>query len=98
MKMIHALTAEAELPSQGKRHHFDAPLADEMPPRSKLYCLAPLGSRTAEVESLTSYIIRLAWAYRVNPRLLVAQEILPELSNEHYVQAVPSRLGSFSRT
>ena len=98
MKMIHALTAETELPPQGKRRHFGTPLADEMPPRSKLYSLAPLASGTAEVESLTSYIIRLAWAYRVNPRLLVAQEILPELSKAHYVQAVPSRLGSFSRT
>lgn len=98
MKMTHALTAETALTPQGKRRRFGSPQAEEMPPRSKLYCLAPQGSGTAEVESLTSYIIRLAWAYRVNPRLLVAQEILPQLSKEHYVQAVPSRLGSFSRT
>jgi hypothetical protein len=91
MKITHALTAETELPLR-------TTLADEMPPRSKLYCLAPLASGTAEVESLTSYIIRLARVYRVNPRLLVAEVIVPELSKEHYVQAVPSRLGSFSRT
>jgi hypothetical protein len=28
----------------------------EMPPRSELYCLAPLGMGTVEIESLTSYI------------------------------------------
>ena len=84
--------------SQRRRRHVIAFPVVEMPPRSKLYCLAPLGMGTVEVESLTSYIIRLAWTYRVNPRLLVAQEILPELSKEHYIQAAPSRLGSFSRT
>ena len=68
----------------------------EMPPRSKLYCLAPLGMGTVEIESLTSYIQRLAWAYRVNPRVLVAEVILPHLSDRYY--ADPSQLGSFSRT
>ena len=56
----------------------------EMPPRSKLYCLAPLGMGTVETESLTSYIQRLAWAYRVNPRVLVAEVILPHLGHTYY--------------
>src|SRR5438876_11552341 len=68
----------------------------EMPPRSKLYCLAPLGMGTVEIESLTSYIQRLAWAYRVNPRAVVAEVIRPHLSTTYYVE--PGRLGSFSRT
>jgi hypothetical protein len=68
----------------------------EMPPRSTLYCLAPLGMGTVEIESLTSYIQRLAWAYRVNPRVLVAEVILPHLRDRYY--ADPSHLGSFSRT
>jgi hypothetical protein len=98
MKMTNALTADIVLTPQGKRHRFGSPPAIELPPRSNLYCLAPLGMGTAEVESLTSYVNRLAWAYRVNPRVLVAREILPHLSEKHYVQAVPGRLGSFSPT
>src|SRR5712692_7788296 len=68
----------------------------EMPPRSKLYCLAPLGMGTVEIERLTSYIQRLAWAYRVNPRVLVAEVILPHLSNTYYSDL--AHLGSFSPT
>jgi hypothetical protein len=68
----------------------------EMPPRSELYCLAPLGVGTIEIESLTSYIQRMAWAYRVNPRVLIAEVILPHLGDRHY--ADPGHLGSFSRT
>ena len=39
---------------------------------------------TVETESLTSYIQRLAWAYRVNPRVLVAEVILPHLGHTYY--------------
>jgi hypothetical protein len=70
----------------------------EMPPRSQLYHLPPIGVGTALVESLSSYINRLAWAYRVNARTLVAYEVLPHLSGSHYVQAGPLRLGGFGRT
>lgn len=68
----------------------------EMPPRSQLYCMAPLGVGTVEVESLTSYIQRLAWAYRVNPRVLVAEVIFPHLNDRYYADS--NHLGSFSRT
>ncbi len=51
----------------------------DIPPRSRLYPLAPLGAGSPFIESLTSYINRLAWTYRINPRLLVAQEIIPNL-------------------
>ncbi len=68
----------------------------EMPPRSELYCLPPLEVETVEVESLTSYIQRMAWAYRVNPRVLVAEVILPHLGHSYYTDL--PHLGSFSRT
>jgi TniQ len=95
---IDPLTTDTTPMRQGRRPHVMTEEVIEMPSRSKLYCLAPLGMGTIEMESLTSYIQRLARAYRVNPRVLVAQEILPHLSKEHYVQSVPGRLGSFSRT
>lgn len=98
MIVMNTLTADTTPMRQGGQHHLITSSVIEMPSRSRLYSLAPLGMGTSEVESLTSYINRLAWAYRVNPRVLVAQEILPHLSKEHYVQSVPGRLGSFSRT
>src|SRR5260370_16511992 len=68
-----------------------------MPSRSRLYCLAPIGRGTSSVESLTSYIHRLAWAYRVTPRTLVSLEIIPHLREPHQLRASPLRLGSFGR-
>lgn len=70
----------------------------EMPPRSQLYNLPPVGVGTALVECLSSYINRLAWTYRINARTLVAYEVLPHLRGSHYVQAGPLRLGGFGRT
>jgi hypothetical protein len=48
-----------------------------IPPRSRLYHLEPIGIGTPYVESLTSYINRLAHAHCVHPRKLVAQEVQP---------------------
>ena len=70
----------------------------EMPPRSKLYCLAPLGMGTVEVECLTSYIQRLAWAYRVSSWVLVVQEVLPLYNGPYDLGSSPQRLGGFGRT
>src|SRR5713226_1294802 len=50
-----------------------------LPPRSYLYQLEPKGIGTPLAESLTGYIIRLAKAYGVSPKVLVIQEILPLL-------------------
>lgn len=47
-----------------------------LPTRSKLFRLEPIGIGTAEVESLTSYIARLAEAHCVSPRQLLCEEIL----------------------
>jgi transcriptional regulator with XRE-family HTH domain len=50
---------------------------------SKLYCLKPIGIGTPMVESLTSYISRLAYAHSVLLRTLVTNEILPNLNRTH---------------
>jgi hypothetical protein len=89
---INPLTTNAPPVRKVRQHQ----VMIEMPPRSKLYCLVPLGMGTVEIESLTSYIQRLAWAYRVTPRVLVAEVVLPHLSNRSY--PAPGHLGSFSRT
>jgi hypothetical protein len=53
---------------------------------SKLYCLEPIGVGTPMVESLTSYISRLADAHSVLLRTLVTNEILPNLNRTHLYQ------------
>lgn len=54
--------------------------AGDIPPRSRLYSLAPCSVETIWRESLTGYINRLARTHHVSPRTLIAQEILPRLS------------------
>lgn len=61
-----------------------------LPPRSRLYGMAPCGEGLWS-ESLTSYLNRLAWKHGVSPRWLVAQEMAPHLSNGHR----PTALGTF---
>jgi hypothetical protein len=48
--------------------HFVTPT---MPPRSELYCLAPIGVGTAQVEGLASYLMRLAEAHHVELGALI---------------------------
>jgi TniQ len=55
-------------------------------PPSKLYHLEPIGTGTPLVESLTSYISRLANAHSVLLRTLVTDEILPSLNRTHLYQ------------
>jgi hypothetical protein len=50
--------------------------APPIPPRSRLYSLEPVGVGTARVESLASYIARLAEAHNVSTGKLVRHEIL----------------------
>ncbi len=71
-------------------HPFDL---HGLAPRSRLYGLAPCGFGTIFQESLTSYLNRLGWRHHVSPRDLVAQEIVPSLSDDY-----PKRqLAAFSR-
>lgn len=51
-----------------------------MPPRSRLYPLRPLGLGTHEVESLTSYLARLAAAHRIATGVFLAQEVAAKIS------------------
>jgi hypothetical protein len=48
-----------------------------MPPRSTLYPLKPIGVGTSLVESLTSYITRLAEAHCLFPGILMGKVIAP---------------------
>lgn len=50
-----------------------------IPPRSRLHHLEPVGIGTSEVESLTSFIIRLAAAHRVSVGALYKHEFEPRL-------------------
>lgn len=59
-----------------------------MPPRSRLYSLQPIAIGTQHLESLSSYIMRLAEAHTVSVRTLILKEIFPDLStmptNTHF--------------
>src|SRR5260370_5067184 len=66
--------------------------------RRKLYWLGPLGVGTVEIESLTSYIQGLGWAYRVSSWVLVVQEVLPLYNGPYDLRSSPHRLGGFGRT
>lgn len=48
----------------------------DLPPRSALFALAPAGLGTDRVESLTSYITRLARAHAVGPRRLFREQLI----------------------
>lgn len=67
-------------------------IVNDLPPRSRLFHLAPLGIGPPLVESLTSYINRLAWMYRISPRMLVIQEVIPQLPGSY--QFTPSQLSA----
>jgi DNA-binding transcriptional regulator YhcF (GntR family) len=48
-----------------------------IPSRNRLYHLEPIGVETPYVESLTSYVARLAERHSVTPKTLITQVILP---------------------
>src|SRR5579871_1221798 len=62
---------------------------------SRLYRLPPQGLGTSQVESLTSYITRLAAAHTVSVRRLVVQELLPLLGRPHLGGAINNSLSAF---
>ena len=51
----------------------------EMKHHSRLYSLVPRGAGSPMIESLTSYISRLAEAHCVHPHVLMRDEILPHI-------------------
>lgn len=67
--------------------------APELPPRSRLSHLAPIGAGTAEVESLTGYIARLAAIHCVNPGALFAQEMVPLINCSYLLKSETEPVG-----
>lgn len=73
----------------------------QLPERSRLYHLPPVGIGTPFVESLTSYIARLAESHSVFPGVLMERELLPFVSaafSNLDSEQPPCRTGIFSRT
>jgi transcriptional regulator with XRE-family HTH domain len=66
-----------------------------LPPRSRLYCLEPVGLGSPGVESLTSYVARLAEAHCVSTRRLVVAEVLPLLGRPYLLGPVNRGLSAF---
>ena len=56
-----------------------APAREAPPLRSRLYSLEPIGIGTPEVESLSSYLNRLAQAHCVTVSALIAHELVPHV-------------------
>jgi hypothetical protein len=54
-----------------------------LPSHSRLYCLEPYGLGTPYIESLTSYIMRLAYAHSVSVRTLVLQELVNPMGRQY---------------
>lgn len=68
-----------------------------VPPRSRLYRLAPLGIGTPGVESLSSYLMRLAAAHAVETGTLFAMELVPAARYSYLLHADGQpRLGALS--
>jgi hypothetical protein len=67
-----------------------------IPPRSRLYCLPPIGVGAAFVESLSGYVARLAQAHCVRTGTLLrwVAEFLPEGT----AKRLPADLNAFSET
>jgi len=55
---------------------WEAGLVD-LPPRSRLYSLAPIGIGTVQAECLTSYLMRVAAAHCLSPGTLYQHVIYP---------------------
>jgi transcriptional regulator with XRE-family HTH domain len=69
--------------------HWDVD-APPTPPRSRLFRLPLIGVGSIEVESLTSYIARLAGEHCVSPRKLFCEEILAQVGRySHYLSNSP---------
>jgi hypothetical protein len=71
------------------------PNSSPLPPRSRLFRLSPVGIGTIGVESLTSYIARLAAEHCVSPRQLLCKEVLNEVGRTSPIySASPSFFGN----
>src|SRR5215813_8279236 len=64
--------------------------SQDIPPLSRLYHLAPVGVGTPNVESLTSFVMRLAAAHCVKTGTVIAQEIAPLINESETKPALRS--------
>jgi TniQ len=67
-----------------------APTRETPPRRSRLYSLEPIGIGTPEVESLSSYLNRLAQAHCVTVTTLLVHELLPRVGTPASSRAHPA--------
>jgi hypothetical protein len=88
-------------------HHFEEiaspllPIWDmsipDIPPRSRLYNLTPRGLNSPLVESLTSYICRLAYEHHVEVGTLIQYSIAPVLGKRYIADSQSRSISSFLR-
>lgn len=68
---------------------------NDIPARSRLYCLEPQAMGDLWQESFTSYLNRLGWTHHVSPRAMVIQEVIPRLDKAQEVSR--QWIGALSR-
>ena len=69
-----------------------------LPPRSHLYSLQPIGLGTPYTESLSSYLQRLAQHHHLRPWQLYTHELLPLLENEEYLLSIDTNKTAIRQT
>ncbi len=69
----------------------------DIPPRSRLYNLAPLGLNSSLVESLTSYLCRLAYEHHVEVGTLIQYSIASVLGKRYIADDKSRSISSFLR-
>ncbi len=86
-------------PTGTRRLSQPGDLQSDIPARSRLYGPAPCEVGTVWVESLSSYLHRLAARYCVAPRVFITEAILPYLSSWHETRPSldTNRGGSYRR-
>ncbi len=57
-----------------------------IPPRSRLFGLAPIGIGSSVSEGLISYLIRLAGEHCISPKLMISAELLPQMRGVNAVR------------
>jgi hypothetical protein len=57
-----------------------------IPPRSRLFGLAPIGIGSSASEGLISYLIRLAGEHCISPKLMISAELLPKMRGVNAVR------------
>lgn len=65
-------------------HELWSPKPLEIPKRSRLFSLEPIGVGTPDTESLSSYLCRLAQEHCVTSGKLIVGEIAPQMMGEEY--------------